>query len=168
MAQLLLAQGQEVALLALLDSGPTDIAPHGLENNPDFDLLKVMIPTLEERAAPFRHLGPEEKLVQVIEQERQKGSKVEMEQIRNLLRVTRANIRAERGYVPRPYPGEIVLFRAIDHPEEESLDLDWAALVQGVEIAMVPGDHLSIVEDKNHVKALAEQLGAYLGKEDMR
>ncbi|HEX6288816.1 MAG TPA: amino acid adenylation domain-containing protein [Herpetosiphonaceae bacterium] len=165
MARQLEAQGQQIALLALLDSGPLDIAPEGLEQEQDFDLLMTMSRSLQARAATLTNMGPEEKLNRLIEEAQQQGSKIGMDQIRALLKVTRANIIADRSFIAQPYGGRIVLLRAEDHPEEETLDLDWGVLAAGgVELIMVPGDHLSIIEDQEHARVLAEQLGNCLSK----
>ncbi|HEY0733742.1 MAG TPA: amino acid adenylation domain-containing protein [Herpetosiphonaceae bacterium] len=165
MARQLEAQGQQIALLALLDSGPLDIAPDGLEEEQDFDLLMVMSRSLQARAAKMTGMGPDEKLHQLIEEAQQQGAKIGMDQIRALLKVTRANIMADRAFVAQPYGGRIFLIRAEDHPEEESLDLDWGVLAAGgVDMVMIPGDHLSIIEDNEHARVLAEQLGIALNK----
>lgn len=73
--------------------------------------------------------------------------------------------RASRLYVPKPYSGKMVLFRAIKRDVFEvgyDRDLGWGPLAAGgLEIFDVPGDHLGILKDPN-VRVLAEKLQLYL------
>jgi thioesterase domain-containing protein len=63
-------------------------------------------------------------------------------------------------YNPKPYPGRLTLFRAHTRPPLHSLkpDLGWGDLaVGGINIKHVPGNHLSILHEPN-VKVLVESL----------
>ena len=67
-----------------------------------------------------------------------------------------------RTYIPQPYSGKVVLFRAIDRDPFESVSVNpqfgWSYLVQkGIEIYDVPGDHLGILKDPN-VRVLTQAL----------
>lgn len=67
-----------------------------------------------------------------------------------------------RSYVPQPYFGKVVLFRAIDRDPFESIavnpDFGWHTLAQdGVEAYDVPGDHIGILKDPN-VRVLTQAL----------
>ncbi len=69
-----------------------------------------------------------------------------------------------RSYLPQPYPGQVLLFRATERDafENSESDLGWGELLdQNLHIFDVPGDHLGILQPPN-VQALAEQLQAYL------
>jgi thioesterase domain-containing protein len=71
---------------------------------------------------------------------------------------------ASASYVPSPYSGELVLFRAIERDPFEACDRDmgWTSLAAGgLQIFDVPGDHLGILKDPN-VRVMAEQLQAKL------
>jgi amino acid adenylation domain-containing protein len=85
-------------------------------------------------------------------------------------RVTMANNHAADCYVPQPYPGRVVLFRAAepwDETEPGSEHNDdpcngWGDLVRGgLEVHVVPGDHYKIL-DKPHAGVLGEKLRACL------
>lgn len=61
---------------------------------------------------------------------------------------------SERAYVPKPYHGKVVMFRAMDAQESESVNLDadlgWKPYVKdGMTIYDVPGDHLGILLEPN-------------------
>jgi thioesterase domain-containing protein/acyl carrier protein len=67
---------------------------------------------------------------------------------------------AMRDYVPRPYPGRVTLFRARARPlfRLHGRDLGWTKLAGGgLEILAVPGNHETMLKPP-HVTALAEAL----------
>jgi phthiocerol/phenolphthiocerol synthesis type-I polyketide synthase D len=78
---------------------------------------------------------------------------------------------AER-YTPERYDGRVLLLRAQDpHPLTTTLDprylrtddtLGWDEYCPALEVARVPGDHVSMI-DPPHVTALAAELAARLG-----
>jgi amino acid adenylation domain-containing protein len=76
------------------------------------------------------------------------------------------NQEASGDYVPKIYPGSIVLFRAQDQPisitAESDPRLGWGELtMEGLEVHDIPGDHLGILKEPN-VRVLAETLRQYL------
>jgi len=95
-----------------------------------------------------------------------------LEQLRRVVAVFRANVRAFRAYVPRPYGGRITLFRAMppaaaaaaapaagDAPPA-SPDLGWGRVgAAAVACHEVPGDHVTLLAEP-HVRVLARQLRA--------
>jgi thioesterase domain-containing protein len=68
--------------------------------------------------------------------------------------------RAFCAYVPKPFPGRVTLFRAgtrspFGNPEH---DLGWGRFAQGgIDICVVPGHHASILREP-HVRKLAQEL----------
>jgi thioesterase domain-containing protein len=73
-----------------------------------------------------------------------------------------------RKYVPKPYPGRIVFFRASTrrptdprHPERPWIDL----ATGGIEIHPVPGHHISMHHPPN-VEVLLERLRSCLAKSE--
>lgn len=72
--------------------------------------------------------------------------------------------RAMQAYVPKPYTGRAVLFRAMDRDAFDYSDrcMGWSTFTDHLEIYDVPGDHLGILQHPN-VPVLAEQLQTYLG-----
>ena len=89
---------------------------------------------------------------------------LELDEARRLFRVLKGNIAALFDYVPRPYPGRMLFFRAqerrpIDPPRPE---LPWIELARGgIEIRLVPGDH-ETMHAPPHVRPVAECLRGLL------
>lgn len=89
---------------------------------------------------------------------------------RTMLRVAEANIQAIQAYAPLPYPGNITQFMCSDGPQRSYEDrrLAWSSLApNGLEIHVVPGDHLTMVEEPN-VRVLARELQNCLDCTDHR
>ena len=82
----------------------------------------------------------------------------------NLKRVIHANLLASYNFVPKPYRGSALVFRASE-PTPSPYDdrcLGWESLVQdGIESVEIEGDHLSIFEEPA-VRSMAERLDAKL------
>jgi non-ribosomal peptide synthetase component F/thioesterase domain-containing protein len=69
-----------------------------------------------------------------------------------------------QNYVPKAYPGQLLLFRAEGRTAEygDDLTLGWTDIArEGVVVHQVPGSHLSIMR-KPHVDRLVEKLNQYL------
>lgn len=82
--------------------------------------------------------------------------------------VAEANYRAMLGYAPAPYAGRITQLMCSDWAERSYEDrrLAWSALAQGgFEVRIVPGNHLTMVEEP-HVRVLAVELQRCLDRAD--
>jgi thioesterase domain-containing protein len=173
MARQLREAGEEVALLALLDSYPSSEASQGdsLDGQDEGDLLRLFLqdqarmqgrelPPLESGLAD---LPPTERLERVLEVAREAGllkADVRPETARRLLDVYQANLRAFAAYRPRPYSGPLTLFR----PEGARADLPlngWDAVAGGatgaIDVQPVAGDHYTMLAPPR-VQVLAECL----------
>jgi amino acid adenylation domain-containing protein len=66
---------------------------------------------------------------------------------------------AAMKYQPRPWPGEITVFRASVQPDSRMPDdLGWSSVAMGgVDVREVPGDHFAIFHDP-HIQILAERV----------
>jgi len=77
---------------------------------------------------------------------------------------------AEKSYRPRPYDGNVVVFRCADYRATSYKDRDggWREFVKGsLEVYEIPGEHLAILSEPN-VQALAEKLKVCLRRELQR
>ena len=78
------------------------------------------------------------------------------------------NRRAWQAYQPRPYPGRLTIFRAVEQPKWPGFRFDdptlgWGSLARdGVEVLDVPGNHLSHIFDADNARILARTLRAVL------
>jgi len=176
MAQQLVAQGQKVALLALLDTynlKAVNQRPSGerfsahwnnfLELGPIYVLNKAM-EKVKGKVQKFNHS------LKVI------GCKFYLGIGRplpnNLQDFTfqkennKENNQASRNYVPQVYPGRVTLFRSRDQIINVKFyrdpQLGWGELAAGgLECHEVPGTHLGMLQEP-HVQVLAEKLGTAL------
>jgi thioesterase domain-containing protein len=162
MARKLQAQGQQVALLALIDSG--FVIHQELVEEDD----AVMFARLfhEYYSLSFEYppqLSADELIVYAITQVKQANllpSDFDLAKARSFMEVHKGNNRAAQSYVPQPYSGRVTLFRAAEQlaeaPEDLTLGLGELASL-GVDLHIVPGKHLTILHKPN-VQVLAEQL----------
>jgi amino acid adenylation domain-containing protein len=160
-AQQLLAQGERIGLLALLDTSPpvpsdksTPADTSGREYGLDLSLEQLAM------------LGPDEQLPYLWEHARKLGlvqPDVPMEVAEQLLnelkRLFHHHLRLAHHYAVRHYPGRITLCRPSDAPfaVATSRDRGWAKLADGVDVYFVSGQHHSMVKEP-HVKSLARVL----------
>ncbi|HEV7514934.1 MAG TPA: thioesterase domain-containing protein, partial [Thermoanaerobaculia bacterium] len=175
MAQQLRASGDEVALLALLDSlaparsrMPEETEIEEIDESLLLAGLARDLGGLSGRPvaldpAELSGLDPEAGLARVVERVRAAGALpagLGEEQIGRLWRVFRANVRAVRAYAPAPYAGEAVLFVTAENPERGRLGraLGWERLMDGrLAIRQLPGDHYSLLRGPG-VEELASTL----------
>ena len=172
MAQQLHAQGQSVALLALLDARiPTpdeDFADEDFEATLLADFVRYFGLSLDPRESLAR-LPRDELLTRVLEQAKRAGlvpPDVEASQAHPFIELCKADFRATRNYVLHRYPGRVTLFKASQELEKASADAtlgwsEWAA--GGVEVHVVPGNHANMVYKPN-VEVLAQKLRACLSQ----
>jgi thioesterase domain-containing protein/SAM-dependent methyltransferase/acyl carrier protein len=183
MAQQLQQKGQNVALLAVLDTPP-------LSGNKtaNFLLLSKILLTVSTRyiwpyvydyfylttaanqpkKAPEKGAWTFDKLsslmrsptvAKVLLQE-SKLMKLRQPILRHLLPVMWANNEALLNYVPKVYPGKITLFQTNQHLVTIQKDISWGwkdLTLTEVEICPIPGHHLNCLR-MPHVKAVAEEL----------
>lgn len=161
MARQLRAHGQQVALLALIDTwapGPRltlarrfwnftcHFLPARVKKPKAF--LQEIQNAIRSRLRELWYLG------------------IWNSQARHLHRLMKANIHAAQCYIPQQYPGKLTLFRALHQriTVESDLQLGWSKFVTGeIEIHDIPGDHATIF-DSPHVQVLAACLQACLQK----
>ncbi|WP_421655811.1 amino acid adenylation domain-containing protein [Leptothermofonsia sp. ETS-13] len=170
MAQQLQAEGEEVALVALLDA----VAPNSLSFFKRFQihwqmLLKQGHIYLAERwqenmqllrrqlSSPFRKVN--QHLHSIGAQISQEFASTDSEDIRQEVRD-----RVLQSYFPQPYTGRVVLFRATEQNLFEGnldKDLGWEPFIKDFHAFDVPGDHLGILKAPN-VQVIADRLKPYL------
>jgi thioesterase domain-containing protein/glycosyltransferase involved in cell wall biosynthesis len=177
MARQLREAGEEVGLLALVDS----LAPlpqlRGEGSEGDLDERSLIDRWAGELAGDGRVAPgtPEEREAFVLARLRQlrllpQGAG--RAELHRGLRVYRAHRLALLGYSPQIYPGRITLFRtaltpspARQVPAVDALTWGWQALTAlPVAVHTLPGDHYSLLAEP-HVQELAAALRSHLGEE---
>ncbi|AUX45571.1 peptide synthetase [Sorangium cellulosum] len=194
MASQLMAEGQLVVPPILVDS-VTPTLLRGVMDELDARMLAWFAADLEaiaevsvaEQAAALGGLHSTQRLQYIFDQIRRSGTAselVDLEQLERLFHVFACNMRALHSYVPRPYPGSMLLLRASEplsflvagaapptvSPEalEVSASFGWEMYAPGrVEVHSVPGNHFTIMKQPN-VKALADVLRQHLNRYDPR
>jgi thioesterase domain-containing protein/acyl carrier protein len=164
MAQQLHASGHEVALVALIDSHFPALPRHfqRIQKHSMF-LWRVdrLIGELLARS-PFeaiRH-APARIYEYMRRRNKTRGNSAA------LAKVISANIFAEYSYVPKPYPGSLVLFWCSGWAFRAYQDtrLAWSEVAEGgLEVHVVPGNHISMMEPPN-VEIVASKLSKCLEK----
>ncbi|MBW4611013.1 MAG: SDR family oxidoreductase [Hassallia sp. WJT32-NPBG1] len=175
MAQQLQQQGEQVALLALLDSW----VPNFNNKSPGYDDVELLAQFAWDLGSMFgkdlsglydnlRQLPADEQLNYVFEQLRLLklvSLDTRIQQVRDRLEVYKSNVRAAHSYLPQVYPQGMTLFEAKEQMLVENGDnptSGWKDLAaQGVEIYTIPGNHYTILR-KPHIQDLAEKLKACL------
>ena len=184
MAQQLLAQGQKVGLLALMDS---PIPSHSFVRHLGFDFdrfcrrLRGRIRYLARRIirhprnllhlsfanwpAYFREKARTAKEL-AVDRSSPRAERFRASRLTEANRavVDKANQRAMRSYHPRTYPGRVSLF-LVSKPRVRSLPdprMAWAELASdGAEVYVIPGDHHDLLREPS-VQILAQKLDACL------
>ncbi|BAZ14313.1 amino acid adenylation domain-containing protein [Calothrix sp. NIES-4071] len=139
-AQQMQAQGQQVSLLALLDTYPFTEYEE-LNEADDVDFITEL---LARNNGAILGIPPELDAVQA----------------QRLLQVFKGHILAANDYNPQPYPGKVALFLAEGGIAADSVSpiIGWEKLAtKGVDIHWVPGDHHTMVSKPN-VEILAQKL----------
>ncbi|WNG46961.1 amino acid adenylation domain-containing protein [Archangium minus] len=178
MARTLRRQGQEVGLLVLLDSfAPAESPPQ--EEPDEATLLAGFAADLARSAGrevslspeSLAGLSPEERIRALWTHAREAGllpPATGVEELRVLLEVARANLRAVARYRPEPFSGPVKLLRAREARRRTGVDPThgWGRLIStGLAVEDIPGDHHSILRAP-HVGELAERLGRWLAEAD--
>jgi len=166
MACRLAAQGEQVSLLALIDSHAPGSLPGSADPVDGSSLVAMLARELGGASADGNDLTAAGDLDRVVERAKARGllpAEIGAAEVRRLVEVLRANLRALRGYLPGIYPGRVTLFRAADAtaPHHDST-LGWGEIAAGgVEVHHVPGDHYSMLREP-HVRTLAGKFRARL------
>ncbi len=128
MAQQLQSAGQEVALLALIDT----YHPFAMDFAMEVDDEKRMLRFKSDMSA----VGMDPDL--------------DPDQFDRLFQVFQANVQAMIDYEPQTYPGRITFFKATNSLGGRAYDQaeDWRSVAtDGVEVHMVPGNHYTILQE---------------------
>ncbi len=169
MAQQLLAKGEKVGLLGLIDSffpgRPAHFNSRALPGTPlwKIDLYSgqlLFAPGGQRLRQSLGLLKDGLQTVKTLVQARAGKLKRDRTLTVVLAEIEAANARAEREYVPKPYPGRVTLFWCSDWAFRVFHDtrLGWSELAGGgLEVHVVPGNHKTMWEMPN-VGTVAEKL----------
>jgi thioesterase domain-containing protein/acyl carrier protein len=187
MAQQLRAQGERVAMVALLDSQlrhPSDVKPTSRWNflrNLILDIPAWLMGSLELNRSQWVDLVRLKIRIARARKAVSSGSDINLQnRAANIIRemgdffhfseqhykIARSQSRALRNYKPQAYPGRLTLFKARMQPlfSSHTPDKGWKAVAAGgLEVRVVPGNQLAMLKEP-HVQVLAEQLRTCLNR----
>jgi|GEM_PF-937530 len=172
-AQQIRMQGEQVGLLALLDSRapapPPEISEidelllmHSFAQDLGLDLKSIRFSESE-----LERLGPDEQLTYLFACARASNilpPDLELDQLQRLYELFKINRGAMLGYMPQSKLDRITLLRTEEYstPNGQMGAAGWKSFAtEGVEVHVVPGNHFNMVREP-FVKALASQLKACL------
>jgi amino acid adenylation domain-containing protein len=169
MARQLEAQGERVALVALLDGGVVE-----LKRRTGLQTLRNLLGILAETCLSIFHIKPptsyrELRLLAnslgVSLPARRDGLHIRglMLEIGRSIRLLTCNTLAMIRYTPRRYGGKVTLFRTRSYViKHDPLLNGLRRFATEVEQFPVPGNHMTLLQDERHIRAVAEQLQACL------
>ncbi|KYC36320.1 hypothetical protein WA1_42115 [Scytonema hofmannii PCC 7110] len=169
MAQQLLAVGEEIALLALIDTPGPGQMPVKIEDD-ELQILTYILnvgANLSVSLDHLRQLEPDERLLHFLEEARQSmrlPPDYGLCDLRFFFNIFKVDVQAMRNYTPRTYPGRVIFFRANerDATNPQNPELAWVNLAAGgLEVYEVPGNHITMNYTPN-VQVIAERLRTYL------
>jgi amino acid adenylation domain-containing protein len=153
MAHQLYLQGEEVALLGLLDSAIPGKNKLSLSQKLAFHIKKL------------RQKGSSYLFQKILESKTKSTPDIDINNVNNNLVDPRLEFReyAFNSYKPQPYPGRAILFRAIDESHFSTL-ANWNELfIGGLDTYDIPGNHLTILQKPN-VHLLAEKMRLHIDR----
>jgi thioesterase domain-containing protein len=174
MARQLEADGEEIDLVALIDTVPPAAEP-ALSPIVDeellgwfaLDLARLLRPEGEIAAEELRQLAAPETLGHVARLAHAAGLLPEdfgPAQMQPLFETFAVNLRASRAFARRPYSGSVSLFLSAETFSAHGPELldGWArSALGGTEMSLLPGDHYGLLRQPQ-VERLAEELTARL------
>jgi amino acid adenylation domain-containing protein/FkbH-like protein len=184
MARQLREQGEEVAMLALLNCSAPNSDYERISFTPAWfarfgrnllywaDYFRHWTPVQRREFFRWKKEVYRQRLATLFKQRSGGPRKVDAGNLVDLSsfpadqrKLWRTHIGALLDYHPKAYPGRVHLFRSPGHPMLCSFEADygWGALALGIDITIVPGVHEKILEEPC-VRALAKQLKSRLNE----
>lgn len=179
MAQQLILQGQDVALLTLIDSQPPAADRSRMGYDPALWLLLFAEDTglISRDAAASLHrvlgeLAPDAQLEHLLGYLQSLGAlppDADLERITRLFTVFTSNMEANDAYNGRIYQQPALLFQADDRGRDGLADHadEWRRLAPDLVCHVVPGTHYSLLQAPV-IDGIAEQIRAAIGRYDTR
>jgi len=167
MARQLAGLGEQVDLLAMLDTG---VGSRMEEPDPEEHLLLFVKDRLPEALSAFPlQAGVEEQMRYVMAEMKRLGQlppEIELEEVRRYFDLFIANLRAASCYNPSTYSGQVTVFCAQEGQPHPDAFYGWGVFaLGGVEICPVPGSHATLLSPP-HVGVLAESLRGCLERQE--
>lgn len=169
MCRQLIAAGERVAELIMVDTGTNDASPRGMDPQDPVFLAGMATFLSNGTLAGLRpdliaELPPTDRAGHVVEVMRQAGilpTGFEVADLHRTLAVYSACNDAYRGYSPAGLPVKTTLIRAAENPDPDP-SLAWRASPEApLRVIGAPGNHVSVMTPV-HIAAFADALGRVL------
>jgi amino acid adenylation domain-containing protein len=169
MARQLRKQGEEVAVLVMIDSAlPQYVARLGDSVEEEkllsaflYDLGAQSGKDLPDLSGQLQELSAEEQLAYLLKQAESNDILPPQAQLESLLNVFKSNLRALTSYAPERYDGRLQLFRAAEGGADSDAAMAWDSFAEEVVTYSVPGNHYTLMTNTN-VRALAALIKTHL------
>jgi acyl transferase domain-containing protein/thioesterase domain-containing protein/acyl carrier protein len=170
MAQQLQAQGEKVALLALIDTPGVGHMPSANIEDDEIQIMSYALgvgANVSVAVEDLRQLSTDEQLHYFLQQGKtalRMPTDFGLSELRRYYNLFKINIKAMRNYVPQAYPGRVIFFRASDRDSfnPQNPELGWHDLaMEGLEIHDVPGNHITM-NFPPHVQVIGQLLNSIL------
>ena len=161
MAQRLLAEGETIAYLGLIDTPSENNMPEELED--EAHILHYMLTAGQDSTIALktlRALDRDARFALFAQQTQRPDTPAARADLARMLRIFAINMTAMEDYVPPPYPGKLHFFlaRERDAINAQTPAYGWIPLAKGgIEIHTVPGTHISMNEAP-HVAQLGARI----------
>ena len=171
-AQQLLAMGEEVELLYMVDTpgpgqmvGPVETGAQILSG-----LFADVLVDRDQVVSALHGLegDPEKQIEHIVQQvhSRGQGWRIPPHLGRHIIDMVKTHVAAMRSYQPKPYPGFLLFFRPtemmVDYPGHA--EMAWLPLAtKGANVYTVPGDHLTVNMEPN-VRVISTHLQRYVAE----
>ncbi|HET7779473.1 MAG TPA: amino acid adenylation domain-containing protein [Rudaea sp.] len=171
LAQLLIAQNEEVAFLGLFDTYGLD---DGMADYAARTPLARMFARWNDRWARARSADAPARRSMLTEALQRRAFRIgdalrsawhrwrgtPLPHAVRYRQLERIHLRADVSYRPRPYPGTVTVFRAREQPERmaSSWALGWDAVAADVRVVDLPGSHDTLIEQPALASALRDAL----------
>jgi thioesterase domain-containing protein/acyl carrier protein len=161
MAQRLLADGETVSFLAMIDAPTPDLA-HRKPSLWEYASTHLINLWNEEPSQKLQYVLGRLKWLQVKQKVNDRDYEAELKRQnpnQRMYQVLGPNYKAAERYVAQPYPGHITVFRATCQTSRCARFpyLGWETYARTVEALAVPGNHYSLVQEP-HAKVLGQLL----------
>lgn len=151
-AQKLLAAGQQVAHLGIIDSGVlyTMGILKAISTDSGPGIFELMGREPSQNVAEFRRRSSAAKII---------PDEANDEMAIRIMQLFENNVRAICYYSPKTYPGRLDLYQAAEQlvPSRRQPSSEWKQLCEETRVHIVPGNHLTVVHEPN-VQELAAEL----------
>ena len=158
MAQQLVAQGEKVELLVIVDTALTDP-----RSEPGF--VSFASPVMNSSSPRQRIMRNIQIQINKIRRRRRDRAFERSERGRDIVRIHKMNMKARLSYRAQVFPGKILLFLSEDFANHGDLASEWSQIAtEGMEHHVIPGSSHRSMWKPPHIDMWSEKLNAALEK----